>query len=357
MKAIIIAGGLGTRLRPLTDNVPKPIVPIVNKPFLIHQVEHLIAHGVTEVIVNLHYLSEEIKKLMGDGSRWGIKIFYSIEESPLGTAGAVKNAEQFFGTDPMIICNADVLTDLNISALVNFHHEKKAVVTLTLKEVEDPTAFGLVVMDKTGRVTKFLEKPGWDIINQEKSRTINAGTYVCNPSIFAYVPKGKRFMFEHDLYPLLLEKGEPIFGYISDSYWLDIGNPEKYKEAHEAVLRKAVSVKIEGAKLDDKIWLGEGCQIDESAKLPGPVVLGNKVKVGRGSELRDYVTVGDNVQIGHHCCLDRVIIWADCRIENNVRLSDCIIGKGCVIEDNVVIEHGAVLADGSIVKKGSKISA
>ena len=159
MKAVIIAGGLGTRLRPLTNNTPKPIVPLANLPMIVRQLDLLVCHGINEVIINLHYLSHEIKKILGDGRKWGIKIYYSIENEPLGTAGAVKNAEQFFDEDPLIVFNGDVITDLNLTKLIGFHHQKQAVVTLALTEVEDPTAFGFILRDKDGRVTKFLEKP------------------------------------------------------------------------------------------------------------------------------------------------------------------------------------------------------
>jgi len=352
MKAVIIAGGLGTRLRPLTHNTPKPIVPVANRPFVVHQIEHLIKHGATEIILNLHYLSQEIKKAIGDGGRWGIKIHYSIERTPLGTAGAVKHAEKYFDEGPMVIFNGDVLTDINISKVVNFHREKKALVTLTLTEVEDPTPFGLILTEKDGRVKQFLEKPSWDMVT---AKTINAGIYVVDPKIFRKVPKGKPFMFERDLYPALLEEGAPIYGYLSDAYWIDIGNPAKYKEAHEAILRHDVAVKIEGTRVNRRFWLGKDTHPDPSVRFTGPSIIGGKVKIGKETEVRDYVTVGDHVSIGEHCLLDRAIIWRGSKIGKHVVLQDCILGYNCVIEDNVVIDHGAVLADGSVVCADTKI--
>ncbi|MFH1826500.1 MAG: NDP-sugar synthase [bacterium] len=353
MKAIIIAGGLGTRLRPLTDNTPKPIVPLANRPLIVHQIEHLVRHGVDEIIINLHYLSHEIKKILDNGRQWGIKIHYSIEDEPLGTAGAVKNAEQFFDKGPMIVCNGDILTDLNVTKLVNFHREKNATVTLTLKEVEDPTAFGLVLMDGEGRVSKFIEKPGWNMVT---AKTINAGTYVVDPKIFTAVPTGKPYMFERDLFPDLLEKGVPFYGYVSDSYWLDIGNPEKYKEAHRAILRNEVAVKILGTRINNRVWLAKDTHPDASVNLRGPAIIGEKVKIGQQTEIGDYVVVGDHVTIGERSALDRTIIWPGTKIGNHVHLTDCILGRDCVIEDNVIIEHGVVLADKSVVKKDSRIT-
>ena len=353
MKAVIIAGGMGTRLRPLTNNIPKPIVPVMLKPFLEHQIELLVSHDIKEIILNLHYLSHEIKKAIGDGSRWGAKIYYSIEETPLGTAGAVKNAEQFFDDEPMVVFNGDVLTDLNLSQVINFHHEKKAKVTLTLTEVDDPTAFGLVLRDKNDRVTAFLEKPSWDMIT---CKTINAGTYVVDPKIFAKVPKDQPYSFERQLYPGLLAAKEPIYGYLPEkAYWLDIGNPEKYKEAHWAILRGDVAVKIAAAKVDGKIWLAKDTEPEPTAKILGPAIIGSKVKIGQGSALDEYVVVEDNVVIGRNCKIERTIIWQGAKIGSQVYLSDCIIGRNCVIEDHVIIGPGVVLADNSIVKRGTRL--
>jgi NDP-sugar pyrophosphorylase family protein len=354
VKAVIIAGGLGTRLRPLTQNTPKPIVPVANRPFVVHQIEHLVKHGVDEVILNLHYLSHEIKKILNDGREWGIKIRYSIEEHPLGTAGAVKNAEKYFDEGPIVIFNGDVLTDINITKVVNFHREKGARVTLTLTEVEDPTSFGLILTDKQGRVTKFIEKPSWEMVT---ARTINAGIYVVDPKIFKNVPRGKPCMFERDLYPSLLEAGVPIFGYLSRAYWIDIGNPDKYKEVHQAILRGEVAVKIYGTRIRGRHWIGKDTHPDPSVKFVGPSIIGEKVKLGKETEIKDYVVVGDQVTIGEHSSLERAIIWKGTKIGKRASLTDCILGYDCLIEDEVVIDRGVVLADGSVVKKGTRLTS
>lgn len=352
MKALIIAGGLGTRLRPLTYNTPKPIVPVANRPFVAYQIEHLQKHGVDEIILNLHYLSQEIKKMLDDGDRWGVKIRYSIEKTPLGTAGAVKNAEKFFGDEPMIIFNGDILTDIDISGVVRFHHEKRASVTLTLTEVEDPTPFGLILTDRNSRVTRFIEKPNWESVT---AKTINAGIYVVDPKIFHEVPEGRAYSFERDLYPSLLENRVPIFGYLSHAYWIDIGSPDMYKEAHEAIMRGEVEVKIGGNRLREKIWVGKDTFLDPTVKLKGPAIIGERVNLGEGTEIRDYVTIGDRVSIGRDCSLDRAIVWKGAKIGNNVSLSDCIVGNNCVIEDDVIVGREVILADNSIVKRGTRI--
>lgn len=333
MKAVILAGGFGTRLRPLTNNTPKPVVYVANRPFLVHQIELLVKHGIDEIILVLHFLPDEVRKVIGDGKEWGIKIHYLVEETPLGTAGAVKYAEKFFDKEPFVVFNGDVLTDLNISKLINYHREKKAAVTLTLTEVEDPTSFGLIITDKKGRVERFIEKPNWDAV---VAKTINAGTYIIDPKVFKDVPAGKEYSFERQLYPSLLEAGVPIYGYVSDAYWLDIGNAEKYKEAHEAILRGDVLVKTKGERV-------------------GSSLIGEKVKIAKETELKDYVVLGDNVFVGEYSVLDRCIVWKNTKIGSHVHLEDCIIGNNCMIDDGVVIDRGLVLADGSVIKKGTKI--
>ncbi len=357
MKAVIIAGGLGTRLRPMTYNTPKPIVPVANRPFIVHQIELLKQHGVTEVILNLHYLPDAIKMALGDGSAFGIKIFYSIEVDPLGTAGAVKNAEEFFKDykEPLIIFNADILTDINISKVIELHKKKKARATLTLTPVEDPTAYGLVLTEKDGRVTSFLEKPSFTQLEGVSTYNINAGIYILDPKVFKNVPKGKRYMFEHDLFPKLLADGEPVYGYTSERFWLDIGNNKKYRMAHEAILRGEVAVRMFGTREKGGAWVGKDSHVSKSAKLLGNVLVGEKVKVDEGTILKDYAVLGNRVFVGKNSTIENSIIWEGCQIGDNVKLSDSIIGFNCRIESNCNLT-GVVLADHSVMAKGSIIN-
>jgi len=361
MKAVIIAGGLGTRLRPLTYNTPKPVVPVANRPFVVHQIEHLRRHGVDEVILNLHYLSDSIKKLLGDGSEWGVKIHYSIEESPLGTAGAVKNAEEFFDGGPMLVFNGDVLTDINITQIVEFHLKKNACVTLTLTRVDDPTAYGLILTNADGRVNRFVEKPSWEQISIYSEKysvdTINAGIYVVDPKIFATVPPKTEYSFERQLFPSLLERGELIYGYVTDRFWIDIGNPPQYRQAHEAILRNDVAIKIFGTRTDGKIWIGENCTIDWSARLLGPAIIGREARIGAEAKILDYSVIGDRVEIGRESSVENTIIWEGTKIGKHAHLHGCIIGFGCVIEDHVRIGEGVAIADGSIIRQGSILTS
>jgi glucose-1-phosphate thymidylyltransferase long form len=361
VKAVIIAGGLGTRLRPLTYNTPKPIVPVANRPFILHQIELLRQHGIKEVILNLHYLLDSIKKILDDEKKLGVKIHYSIEEHPLGTAGAVKNAEHFFDDEPLVVFNGDIVTDINISQVVKTHYQNKANATLTLTRVEDPTAYGLILTDKGGRVTHFVEKPSWEqIANYSalgRADTINAGIYVLDPKIFKDIPPQVEYSFERQLFPALLERGEPVYGYVSDRYWIDIGNPAQYLQAHEAIMRNQVAFKIVGTRTDGKIWIGEDAKIAKTAKLMGPVIIGKNAIISAEAQLRDYCVLGDETRVGPGTTIEHSIIWAGTKIGSHTNLKGCIIGFNCVIEDFAQIGEGVVLADGSVVRKGSLLNA
>jgi mannose-1-phosphate guanylyltransferase/phosphomannomutase len=352
MKAIIIAGGLGTRLRPLTYNVPKPIVPLANKPFVFHQIELLRKFGIKEVILNLHYLSDNIKNIFGDGEKLGVKIYYSIEEHPLGTAGAVKNAEKYFDNDPMIIFNGDILTDINLEKMIKFHDEKKAKVSIALTVVEDPTSYGLVICDKNDRVTEFREKPSWEHVI---ANTINAGIYIADPGIFKLVPKNKEFSFERQLYPTLLEKGEKIYGYVTDAYWMDIGNPAKYLRAHRDILNGDVMANIPGNKISANIWVEDDVNISDSAKVKGPALIGSHCKIAEDVLLEEYVVLGDSVTIGKGAKLKNCVVHGQTIINEGSRIEGAVIGSHCTIEELSTISGASVIADGSIIKKGTRI--
>lgn len=353
MKAIIIAGGLGTRLRPLTYNRPKPIMPVANRPFVVHQVELLKKYGINEIILNLHYLSDSIKLVFGNGAEFGVKIDYSIEKSPLGTAGAIKNAEEFFsGEDLLVVFNGDVLTDVNLSEIIDFHKKNNAVATITLTRVEDPTPYGLVITDPAGRVERFLEKPSWEHVSVN---TINAGTYILDPKIFRDVQFGSVVSFERDLYPRLLNEGKQIFGFISDSYWIDIGSPQKYLKAHRDIMTQEVIVNINGEKTSNNIWIDENSKISAQAKLHGPIILGENVQIYSDSRINPFTVIGDSVRVCEGASIENSVLLRNSIIGKDVKLHSCIIGENCIIEDFAEIGEGVVLADYSIIKKGSKL--
>jgi len=332
MKAIIIAGGPGTRLRPLTYATAKPIIPMVNRPFLVHQIESLKKHGITEIILNLHYKAEQIEKMLGDGSTMGVKLFYSYEDKPLDTAGAVKNAQEFFDTDPMIVCNGDILTDLDLTALLNFHKEKKADLTFTLTRVDDPSAYGLIVTNYEGRVSQFLEKPKKEDAIVD---TVNAGTYIINPDLFDFIPPKSPHSFERQFFPKMLELGKKLYGFVSEAYWMDIGTPQKYFQSHVDILTGRIIVNTEG-KQKDQTLIHRESQIAGSAELKGMCVIGSKTQIGNGVKLNN------------------VIIHENVIIEDNVVLSNAILCDRVKIEADSHLPDGLILAADSVVKKGSK---
>jgi mannose-1-phosphate guanylyltransferase / phosphomannomutase len=351
MKAIIIAGGMGTRLRPLTYNTPKPIVPLANRPFILHQIDLLRKFGITDIILNLHYLSDNIKKIFDDEKKMGVKISYSMENDPLGTAGAVKNAEEFFDDKPMLVFNGDILTDINLGKMIQFHEEKKAKVTIALTHVDNPTIYGLVITDADSRVLEFREKPTWE---QVVVNTINAGIYIVDPEIFKDVPRGKPHSFERQLYPLLLEKKERVYGYKTDAYWMDIGDPVKYLQAHHDILNGYVMANIPGNRLSGNMWIGEKVNISKSAKVRGNVLLGDQCDISDDVLLEESVTLGDKVIVSKGAKIKNSVVHSHTKIGENSRIDGAIIGSGCVVEEFCLIGPGVILADKTILKKGTK---
>src|SRR5215469_6842678 len=278
MKAVVMAGGEGSRLRPLTVSRPKPMVPIVGLPVMEHILHLLKAHGITDVVVTVQYMASAIEDYFGDGAQLGMRITYSREEVPLGTAGSVKNAEELL-TEPFIVISGDALTDFDLSAITKYHREKKSLATLTLAHVANPLEFGVIITDDQGRITQFLEKPSW---GEVFSDTINTGIYVLDPVVFSYIEKDKPTDFSQDVFPYMLKKGDPIFGYVSDGYWCDVGNLAEYMKANADVLQGRVNVQLSGTDLGGGVWAEDGVEIAEDAQIFGPVFLGHDCKVKDG---------------------------------------------------------------------------
>lgn len=352
MKAIIIAGGSGTRLRPLTYNTPKPMVPLFDKPFLQHQLELLRRHGITDVVINLHYLSDSISDHFGDGAALGMKIAYSFEEKPMGTAGAVKLAEKHFDGEPMVIFNGDILTDIDVGELVAFHQTRGAKVTIAMIRVTDPTAYGLIFTDDDNKIARFLEKPSWDEATVD---TVNAGIYVIDPSVFRYVPQNEAYSFERGLFPLLLQLGEPVYGFPTDAYWLDIGSPQKYLQAHTDVLMGRVKVELDATRRDDGVWIGKGVDIDPSAVVRGPCYLGAGVKIRKRARIEEFTVLGPRVTVDDKAIIEHTLIGEDTVVGEEAALSRCLVGKRCQIGASAALSNNLVLADDSVVGRGTRI--
>jgi mannose-1-phosphate guanylyltransferase len=349
MKAVMLVGGFGTRLRPLTLDVKKELMPVANRPFLEHVLAHLAKHGVDEAILTTGYLAEAFHDFPQDRSH-GVKLTIVKESEPLDTCGAVKNVEHLIdGT--FLVLNGDIFTSLDITALVAYHRERDTLGTLTLKPVDDPSAYGLVPIDDDGRIERFVEKPKPEEI---VTNLINAGTYVLEPEVLNYVPVGEPFSFERPavggLFPMLLAEGEALYGYVSDSYWLDIGTPLKYLKANHDALDGLVGIKPPGIEREPGVFVGRSTDIDPSARIIAPSVIGDGARVGRGVTVGPLTSLGEGVQIGGGASVsgsvlhDRVTVGNGATITDSVIAGRAHIGSGSEISDAVIgagVEIGA----------------
>jgi mannose-1-phosphate guanylyltransferase len=348
MKAVILVGGEGTRLRPLTCNIPKAIVPILNQPFLKHLLGYLKEHGVTDAILAIGYLPDPIRSCLGDGSQLEVRLTYLVEESPLGTAGAVKNAESYLD-EPFFVFNGDIITDMDLGAMMKRHKEVKPKVTIALTEVDNPTIYGVVETDARGMIQRFVEKPSWDKVT---TNMINAGIYILEPEVLAHIPASTPCMFESYLFPRLLEMGKPILGYPSHTYWIDIGTPEKYLKAnHDLLLRQlGRAIQIVGksqldptAQIEGPVLVAEGCIVAEDARVKGPVVMGPHCEIGKGASVQGAV-------LWHHSKVAEKAILKNC-----VLCSHSYVGQGSQIADNCVLGDGVRVAPETKLAEGTKV--
>ncbi len=347
-----MAGGQGSRLRPLTSNQPKPMLPIVGQPMMQHILRLLRRHGFTEVVATVQFLASIIRNFFGDGSDLGIDLSYATEEEPLGTAGSVKNAEAFLD-DTFLVISGDALTDLDLSAVLAFHRDREAAVTVVTKRVEDPLEFGIVIAGEDGKVERFLEKPGW---GEVFSDTINTGIYVIEPEVLEFIPQGEEFDFAADLFPLLLDKGLPLYAYRTEDYWTDVGNLDSYLQAHRDVLDGRIEVEIEGFELSEGVWLGEGAEIDPAAQIVGPAYIGENSRVEGGATVREYTTLGSNVVVKGGAFLHRAIVHDNAYIGPGASLRGCVLGKNTDVKSNARLEEGVVVADECYVGDGAVLN-
>ena len=357
MKAVIMAGGEGTRLRPLTCSRPKPMVPVANKPVMEHIIELLKQHGIRDVAVTLQYMPDLIREYFGDGKSFGLKMRYYVEGKPLGTAGSVKNAENFLD-DTFLVISGDALTDIDLTSAIAFHKDKGAIVTLVLKRVDIPLEYGVVVTDKEGRIIRFIEKPSW---GEVFSDTVNTGIYILSPDILSLIKSNAAFDFSKDLFPLLLEQNKPMYGYITDDYWCDIGDIGAYIQAHDDIMNGRVQVNIPGKMHSRGIWIGEGTVIDQGVVLTAPSIIGSNCHIREGSTIGAFSVIGDKNIISEQCGLKRSVVWKNCTINTDVQL------RGSIICDHVHLKQGvsayelsvvgeySIVGERAIIKPGVKI--
>jgi len=344
MKGLILAGGKGTRLRPLTLNTPKPIVPVANRPFLLYQLDLMKTAGIGEIVLSLSYQPRKIEDLLKDGTDFDTLVRYAVESAPLGTAGAFRNAHEWI-EGPTVVFNGDILTSLDLPRVIENHRKTSAIATLVLTEVEDPTAYGLVECDSTGRVRSFLEKPGMDEVT---CRTINAGIYVLEPEVLKHIPPDRPFSFERELFPNLLKANLPLYGYVSSDYWIDIGTPAKYLQVHRDILNgqfrsagipkgvPAPRLNASGGRVDAVSIVSEGVSIGEGARIESSVI-GTNCKIDANVQIVDSV------------------IWSGNTIDRDARITSSILGRGCYVGHSATLKPGTILGGKSVITDYSSV--
>ena len=343
MKAILLAGGKGTRLRPLTIHTPKPIVPIFNRPFLHYQLDLLRqVPEIDEVILSLNYQPRRIEEIFGDGSELGLKIRYVVEPVPLGTAGAIKYAGDQL-TESVVVFNGDVLTQIDLAAVLRLHRERKARATIVLTPVDNPTAYGLVETDAGGNVRRFLEKPKAEDIT---TNNINAGIYVLEPDTFDRIPSDVSWSIERSYFPSLVERGETFVAYVYNGYWIDIGTPEKYVQVH----RDIMDGRFEAAPfkgLDSRRWVAADARLEDGATAEGPCFIDEGVLVKSGARIGPYSVLGRQCQIEEGARIEGAIIWQNGRIGRDAVIEGAVLGRNCHIGRSSAVGAGVVLGDKS----------
>ncbi len=354
MKAVILVGGEATRLLPLTCNTPKAMVPVLNIPFLEHVIRYLSKHRIEDIILAQGYLAQPIESYLGDGSQLGVKLNYVVEDTPLGTAGAVRNAERYLD-ETFLMLNGDIFTDLDITGMIERHLGEKAKATIALTPVDDPTSYGLIETDAEGRITRFLEKPKR---SQVTTNTINAGTYVLEPEVLAQIPPHTKVSIEREVFPLLLEQGKPVYAYSSSAYWIDMGTPEKYLQLHRDLLSGKSGQYIPASP--EEVVIGEQNYIHPTAQIKGPVIIGDNCTIKRNVRLTGPVVIGTGCTILEDTVIEESIIWRNIQLGQRVNLRNSIIADNCclnaasIIEDSILGDN-VTTASGCKLKPGSKI--
>jgi mannose-1-phosphate guanylyltransferase/phosphomannomutase len=354
VKAVVMAGGEGTRLRPMTANQPKPLLPVVNKPIMEHVLRLLKRHGIHETVVTVQFLASLVRNYFGDGEDFGMSLQYATEEMPLGTAGSVKNAEDALRDEPFVVISGDALTDIDLSAMIKSHRQNGALVTIGLKRVPNPLEFGIIIVDDAGRIQRFLEKPTW---GQVFSDTVNTGIYVMEPEVLADVPADESVDWSADIFPKLLQRRAPLHGFIASGYWEDVGTHESYLKAQADVLAGRVDVEIDGFEMSPGIWVAEGAEVDPEASLTGPLCIGDYAKIDPGAQLREFTVIGSNVVVKEGAFLHRAVVHNNVYIGPGANLRGCVIGKNTDVMGSVRIEEGAVVGDECVIEAEAYLSS
>jgi NDP-sugar pyrophosphorylase family protein len=345
MKAILLAGGKGTRLRPLTVHTPKPIVPIFDRPFLYYQLDLLRqVPEIDEVILSLNYQPRRIEEIFGDGGDVGVRLRYVVEPMPLGTAGAVKYAEQYLA-DSVVVFNGDVLTQVDLAAVLRLHRERRAKATIVLTPVENPGAYGLVETDEAGNVRRFLEKPSPDQITCD---TINAGIYVLEPETFDRIPKETAWSIERSYFPSLVERGETFVAYVDRGYWIDIGTPAKYLQVHRDIMDGVFAAPPFNGS-GRRAWVSPEARVEQGAVVEAPCFVDAGAVLKPGARVLPYSVIGRQTHVEEEAVVDASIVWANTWIGREASVRQAILGRHCHIGRSAAVEPGTVLGDKSVL--------
>ncbi len=352
MQAIIMAGGEGTRLRPLTCSLPKPMVPVLGKPAMEYSVALLKRHGVTEIGVTLGFLPHKIREYFGDGARLGVQMRYYEEKTPLGTAGGVRQAASDIH-DTFLVLSGDAVTDVDLAAAVAYHHAKGAKATIVLKPVEVPLEYGVAVTDDAGRITRFLEKPGW---SEVLSNTVNTGIYILEPDVLALVPQGELFDFSRDLFPRMMEQDMPIYGYVTDRYWCDIGDLGAYRQCHRDLLDGRVDLPFGGVTTGDGVYTQGKVTVGRDARLGRPVFLGKNVVIGPGAQVEAYSVIGDNCEIGQAARVEGSVLWDGVTVGDRAAVRQAVLCSGCTLAEGARVLDGAAVGEGTALGREASVN-
>jgi mannose-1-phosphate guanylyltransferase len=341
VQALILVGGEGTRLRPLTVTVPKPVLPLVDRPFLVYMLEWLRRHGVDDVIMSCGFLATSVRNVLGDGSQLDLRLRFVEEPEPRGTAGALKYAEGLL-EDRFLMLNGDVLTDIDLTAQIAQHEETRALATLALVPVEDPTAYGLVPLNRDRSVREFVEKPTADAID---TNMISAGAYVLERSILELIPPGRKVSIEREIWPQLVGAG--LYGFPADAYWLDIGTPERYLQGTFDILEGNVETAVTDRLGADYVDVAE--HVEAAGRIVPPAIVERGCRIEHGAHVGSLVVLGEGVSVGEGSTIERAVVLNGTEIGPHCRLEDCIVGAGARIGPGTVVSGGAVLGEGVTV--------
>src|ERR1700753_3810331 len=349
-----MAGGGGGGGRPGAPQPAQPRAPMANRPIMEHVLRLLKRHGFDETVVTVQFLAALVRNYFGDGEEFGMSLQYATEEMPLGTAGSVRNAEDALRDEPFLVISGDALTDMDLTGLVRYHKEKGALVTVALAKVPNPLEFGIVITEEDGQIQRFLEKPTW---GQVFSDTVNTGVYVVEPEVLAEVPPGETVDWSADVFPALLKRGAPLYGYISDGYWEDVGTHESYLKAQADVLAGRLQADISGFEVSPGVWVAEGAEVDPEAVLTGPLCIGDYAKIEAGANLREYTVVGSHVAGKEGAFLHRAVVHNNVYVGQGATLRGCVIGKNTDVMRLARIEESAVVGDECVIEPEAYLSA